>query len=437
MSTALPSIARRLSWTLLAAALASSLAVAAAVWLAVRQEVDELLDDTLQGAAEAMRPHLSHEPGGLLADAAATERASNRYAWQVVEYGHDATPRVLQRSSRAPSEPLGATPSAGFADRTGWRVFGTAVGEGGRMLYVAQSREEQVEATLEVVLHAALATLAIALMSHLWLRLRVAGELAPLQRLGERLRGHDLLAPGATLGAAERAELQPMHQAIDQLALQLNRRLAQERAFSAHAAHALRTPLAGIDAQLAVALREAPEALQPRLQRVRSAAQRLQRVVAALLALFRSGVELRREPVRLADLLARMPVDGLSLQVDPQARVDADPDLLAAALMNLLDNALRHGGRQVRVRTDGGGAVEVADDGPGVNAARRASLRQALEGEPADGDASGSAPAASGLGLRLAHLVARAHGGRLELPDTDTGFVARLHLGPGAPATRA
>jgi signal transduction histidine kinase len=299
-------------------------------------------------------------------------------------------------------------------------VFGTAVGQGGRMLYVAQSREEQVEATLEVVLHAALATLAIALLSHLWLRLRVAGELAPLQRLGERLRGHDLLAPGATLGAAERAELQPMHQAIDQLALQLGQRLAQERAFSAHAAHALRTPLAGIDAQLAVALREAPDSLQPRLQRVRTATGRLQRVVAALLALFRSGVELQRAPQHLAALLARLPVDGLSVAVDPGAEVDADADLLAAALMNLLDNALRHGAQAVQVRVAAPGVVEVADDGPGVDAPRLAALRQRI--------ASGDAGGASGLGLVLAHLVARAHGGRLELPGSERGFVVRLHL---------
>ncbi|MCB1995521.1 MAG: HAMP domain-containing histidine kinase [Burkholderiaceae bacterium] len=425
MAPTLPSIARRLAWTLLAAALASSIAVSLAVWLAVRHEVDELLDDTLQGAAEAMRPHLAHEvPHG--AGDGIVDRASNRYAWQVVEHGPDGQARVVQRSSRAPGSALSATPCAGFADRPGWRVFGTAIGRDGRMLYVAQSREEQIEATLEIVMQAALATLAIALLSHLWLRVRVAGELEPLQRLGARLRGHDLLAPGATLGAAERLELQPVHQAVDLLAAQLGRRLAQERAFSAHAAHALRTPLAGIDAQLAVALREAPETLQPRLQRVRAAAGRLQRVVAALLTLFRSGVELQRAPLRLDALLARLPVDGLVITVAPDAEVLADADLLAAALMNLLDNAVRHGAHEVQVRLAAPGIVEVADDGPGVDAERRAVLRQALEsGEAGDRGAS------SGLGLVLAHLVARAHGGRLELPDSEHGFIARLNLNPG------
>ncbi len=435
----LPSIARRLAWTLLAAALASSIAVSLAVWLAVRQEINELFDDTLQGAAEAMQPPMdlaALNPGRLITTETGTDTttttttttthtrpgASARYVWQLVEHGPGGRPRVLQRSSRAPAVALSATPCAGFANRPGWRVFGTAIGHDGRMLYVAQAQDEQVEATLEIVLNAAMATLAIALLSHLWLRVRVTGELAPLQRLSERLRSHDLLAPGATLGAAERAELQPMHQAVDQLAAQLVRRLAQERAFSAHAAHALRTPLAGIDAQLAVALREAPDTLQPRLQRVRAAAGRLQRVVAALLALFRSDVEPQPERLRLDALLARLPVEGLTVTATPGAEVTADPDLLAAALLNLLDNALRHGARQVQVRLAAPGVVEVADDGPGVPPERLAALRQTI--------ASGEPATASGLGLALANLVARAHGGQLELPASAQGFVARLNLTP-------
>ncbi|MBK9362956.1 MAG: hypothetical protein IPM99_18555 [Rubrivivax sp.] len=60
-----------------------------------------------------------------------------------------------------------------------------------------------------------------------------------------------------------------MHDAIEALGERLARRVANERAFGAHSAHALRTPLAGIDLQLAVAEREAPPALQPRLARAR------------------------------------------------------------------------------------------------------------------------------------------------------------------------
>lgn len=415
---ALPSIAGRLARTLLASALLWSLAVSVAVWLAVRHEVGELLDDTLQGAAEAMRPSLE---GDLLPTGHTGPMGSDRYAWQVVSHAGGRPAQVLAHSTRAPEAAFVATPTAGFAELPEWRVFGTALGHDGRMLYVAQSRAEQVEAALDVGFDAALATLAVALLAHLWLRARAVHELAPVQRLSERLQRHDLLAPGATLGPAEREELRPVHQAVDALAAQLSRRLAAERAFSAHAAHSLRTPLAGIDAQLAVALREAPEALQPRLQRARAAAGRLQRVVAALLALFRSGVELRREPLDLQALLARLPADGLEVTVPPGARIVADADLLSAALLNLLDNALRHGARTLAVSVPGPGRLQLQDDGPGVDAARRALLQAAIDG-------GGSETAGGGLGLMLASLVARAHGGSLQLLPSERGFAVELRL---------
>jgi signal transduction histidine kinase len=304
------------------------------------------------------------------------------------------------------------------------------------MLYVAQSRAEQVEASLEVGFSAALATLAVALLSHLWLRSRAVQELAPLDRLSSRLKTHDLLAPGATLGEAERMELQPVHDALDALATQLGQRLAHERAFNAHAAHALRTPLAGIDAQIAVALREAPPHLQPRLQRVRAAAGRLQRVVAALLALFRSGVSLQREAVDLPALMQRLPVDGLEVTVQATALVQADVDLLSAALLNLLDNAVRHGAHRLTIATPGPDRLLLTDDGPGVDDARRLALAAALAAEV--GGAAAADPATTqpptdpdpglGLGLKLAALVAQAHGGTLALPPTTQGFAVELDL---------
>lgn len=421
MAPALPSIGRRLARTLLVGAVVWSVAVSLAVWLAVRQEVRELLDDTLQGAAEAMQATLDDSPDAMGPLVVAPAQASDRYAWQLVDHAAGPMPRLLQASSRAPAQPFSANPMPGFADQPGWRVYGAPVGEGGRMLYVAQSQGEQMEAVWEVVFNAALATLTVALLMYLWLRLRVAQELLPLQHLSDRLRGHDLLAPGATLGPAEREELQPMHQALDELATQLARRLAQERAFSAHAAHALRTPLAGMDAQLAVALREAPPELQPRLQRVRAAADRLQRVVVVLLALFRSGVELRRETVALEALLSRLPVDGLDVQVAADACVDADPDLLAAALLNLLDNAVRHGAQCVQISLPAPQVLSLRDDGPGVSEAHRQALQAALAHDDPEGP--------TGLGLVLAHWVAQAHGGRLLLPPADQGFAVSLELG--------
>lgn len=415
---AAPSIRRRLSRAVWVGSLVCAAAVSVGVWLATEEEVDELLDDTLQASAAVLGPLLREQRADPAH--AAEVPGSSRFAWQVV----DASQQVLARSSRAPEIALAATATAGFFDAPGWRVYGTTLGGDGRTLYVAQTRVERAEAQFEVAMNSVLAALAVSLLGYFWLRSRLRHELVPLQRLSQRLLEHEPLAPGATLGPAERSELQPVHSAIDQLGQRLSKRLAQERAFTAHAAHALRTPLAGIDAQLAVSLRECPEALRPRLQRAREAAGRLQRVVAALLTLFRSDGDIERQAVDLDRLLRQFPLERVQVEVDAALPLQADVDLLAAALANLLDNAQRHGASHIQVSTPAPHTLRLDDDGPGISAEHRQALTSALDAQAYD--------VVPGLGLTLADLVARAHGGRLRLvdPAQGRGFAVELALAP-------
>ncbi|MBL8391282.1 MAG: sensor histidine kinase, partial [Candidatus Accumulibacter sp.] len=321
--------------------------------------------------------------------------------------------------------PLRPVPSGGFSDSDEWRVFGIPLADGRRWLYVAQTHAERQEALAETALSAALATLAIALLAQVWLQAQIRHELLPLQRLAQLLSGRDLEDIGDALGAAERSELQPVHTAIDELTRRLAARLAREHAFSGHAAHSLRTPLAGIDAQLAVALRESPASLQPRLQRVRAAARRLHRVVTALLMLFRSSAAVHPQELDVAEMIPRLAVEGLTFELPARLRLTADADLLAAALLNLFDNSLRHGATRVRLSLPDSNVLRVHDDGTGVSPEQRASLQTALSGRV---DASGG-----GLGLLLVELVARAHGGSLQLPVVEHGFAADLHFSPLQP----
>lgn len=421
MSTrAPPSIHGRLGNALLLWTVLWGLGVALAVGYAAQTEVDELLDESQQATAAVLASALrvAYRDGGPgLATAPLPAGGEGDFAWQLVA----ADGVVLQRSANAPVSAYRRAATAGFNTLGDWRVFGSAMGSDGRMLYVAHAVRERKDAQAEVALSAALAALSIGLLGHWWLRVRVRHELRPLERLTDRLERHDPLDRAHPLGAAERAELDPVHAAIDQLGQRLARRVAHERAFAAHAAHALRTPLAGIDAQLAVALRESTPAVQQRLQRVREAAGRLQRVVQALLDLFRVGGDAQRRAVNLKALLAHLPVEGLEVTVQGDGPLHADPDLLAAALANLLDNAKRHGARSVVVSGLAPGVVRVHDDGPGATPERLQALREALRLQDYDGP--------TGLGLMLADLVARSHGGALSLPSVARGFAAELSLG--------
>ena len=418
-----PSIRARLANALAVWSLVWGVAVGLAVWAAASYEVDELMDETLESSAELLGsltlPMLRSAAGEPRLTAEATPDV-HHYAWQVV----DAQGTVVWRSDLAPDHPWRRSATPGFSHSGDWRLFGRPLAPGGPMLYVAQSQEERDEARLAVALGAVGAALVVSLIGHVGLRKQVRRELQPLQTLSDQVSRLDVGgdAVPASLAPAERQELRPLTDAIEALATRLSDRLGAERAFSAHAAHALRTPLAGIDAQLAVLLKEAPQPLRERLQRVRGGAARLQAVVAALLGLFRASTDLQRQPVDLPCLVARLPVAGLSVRcLPPAAPLVADEDLLAAALSNLLDNAVRHGARQLTLELPSANCLRLADDGPGLAPDRLAALQAALDAQAYDGS--------TGLGLLLADRVARAHGGRLALSAGEPGLVVELDLG--------
>ena len=112
----------------------------------------------------------------------------------------------------------------------------------------------------------------------------------------------------------------------------------------------------------------------------------------------------------LAALQATHPAAETNLQVDGTPYVAAD-DLLSRAFSNLLSNAVEHNPADdptvsvtvttapERVR------IVVADDGPGVPAAKRAELF-----EPGEGD--------HGFGLHLVQMLVRRYGGEVELSET-------------------
>jgi signal transduction histidine kinase len=416
-----PSIRARLMRALAGWSLACGLAVGASVWLTATNEVNELLDDALQSSAEligALVTDLPDNNGHAIATSVRLP-ASERFAWQVAR----SDGSLLARSARAPESPWYPSARPGLGRRGDWHLFGIPLGDDGRMLYVAQTVAERREALGEVALGAVLSALAVGLLSLLWMGSRLRAELRPLSALSERLERWNLEPDQAAsaLGMPERRELRPVHRALQALAERLSERIANERAVAAHAAHALRTPLAGIDAQLAVALLESPAPLRERLQGVRAAAVRLQGVVAALLGLFRSGLEVRRVEVDVGAMLARLSAPGLDVSVEPNEPVLADADLLAGALVNLLDNARRHGASRVRIEVRAG-LLRIRDDGPGVDSARRLALNQALERQAYDG--------VTGLGLMMANRVARAHGGTLKLRKSAEGFELELALAP-------
>jgi signal transduction histidine kinase len=111
------------------------------------------------------------------------------------------------------------------------------------------------------------------------------------------------------------------------------------------------------------------------------------------------------------------------------------PNVLARALSNIVDNAVKHGSAvTVSLRVLGGSAlaIEVCDDGPGIPPP----LREKVFDPFFKGDAARSAVVRSGfgLGLSIARDVVRGHGGEIFLLDRrPRGLIVRVRL-PGETA---
>jgi signal transduction histidine kinase len=102
--------------------------------------------------------------------------------------------------------------------------------------------------------------------------------------------------------------------------------------------------------------------------------------------------------------------------------------LLAQALSNLLENAIRYGstGGEIRVNVGPGERlirVEVGDRGPGIPAERRAEARRRFGRLDSSRSDEGA-----GLGLALAEAIAHLHEGQLVLEDNGPGLKTVLEL---------
>lgn len=214
------------------------------------------------------------------------------------------------------------------------------------------------------------------------------------------------------------------------------------------AAHDLRSPMHRMRLRMEQALGAEPPAGPERdtLELLLRDVDQMQRVLTALLQIAEaeSGtVGARPEPVALDHMLDELgelyqpqaEQQGITFTVscEPGSRVLGHRQLLAQAVANLIDNALKFtpAGGRVALRTqgtDGRLIISVADSGPGIPSEDRSRAVEPFvrlsNAPPRDG---------SGLGLNLAAAVARLHGGSLRLEDNDPGLVARLDLPVGAP----
>jgi signal transduction histidine kinase len=201
-----------------------------------------------------------------------------------------------------------------------------------------------------------------------------------------------------------------------------------QRQFLATAAHELRTPLAVLTLEL-------DRMSGPTLPALRADIEHMTRLVNQLLLVARldalpspafAGIDMAEIARSVVSRLAPLAIpQGKSLEVvaagDAHGRGDAD--MLADALRNVVENAMRHApsASVVRITAGPGPRFVVEDAGPGISPEDRARLNQRLWVSP---KRSGSG---AGLGLFIVGKILRAHGGTVEIGTSALGG-ARVEL---------
>lgn len=295
---------------------------------------------------------------------------------------------------------------------------------------VAETTIARSQLTQTLILRSALRLAVLVLSAAIIVWFAVTASLAPLYRLRNAIarRTPDDLSP---IEDTVPKEVRGLVDTVNSFMTRLGGALDGLKHFTGNASHQLRTPLAIVRTQLALAGRAETLADARSAAAIGDAAvANAERVLAQLLLLARIDQATSDRVVfplvdltglardLTADHVLRAHAAGIDLGFDGAAPVfvAADALLLGELLGNLIENALAYAGAgaevTVRVLQSADGALlEVEDNGPGIPEAARPAARQRFaRGAPAE-------KPGAGLGLPIVEEIATLFGASLQLGE--------------------
>jgi len=332
------------------------------------------------------------------------------------------------------SPELAGLPLGNHEDWSSGRELHVAVrGADGQRYVLVYDESEHRERESAVITAVVIGDLMLVALSFI-LVYAIAGRMTRgLETLAERVEGERDDTPFAQESLD--AELLAVARALDRAEARQAAVLARERDFSANLSHELRTPLAGIrsDAEMLLTDRTLSDKAHRRAERIIATTDRTTILAHSLLLLAREARPQIVEPVNLGAAVrhawsrlhpAGAQAEALTIRIDPQAEVAADPNLLALVLHNLLENALRHGeGHAIEVVQEGR-RLEVRDRGAGFGAEDPMRCFERFR--------RGGGKPGHGLGLALVRHICTACGWTVRAANRpDGGACLTVDFGPG------
>lgn len=227
-------------------------------------------------------------------------------------------------------------------------------------------------------------------------------------------------------------ELGQLGTAFNDTLTRLENSFEQLRRFTADASHELRTPLTAIRSVGEVALSKggSENYYRDTIGSMLEEVDRLTRLVEALLTISRADalniqlqksavllLGLAQEAAALLEVLAEEKNQSIVVEGDPSVSIQADRLILRQALINLIDNAVKHSpaGGKIRVNvyaSHGNAVVEVRDSGPGIPPEH---AERVFERFYRVDKARSRAEGGAGLGLSIVQWAVSAHSGKVEI----------------------
>ena len=233
-------------------------------------------------------------------------------------------------------------------------------------------------------------------------------------------------------------ELGRLAVAINQLSARLGGYLGGQRRFLGDISHELNTPLARLDVALGILEGQVEDPDRELVADAQDEVRLMSQLVAELLAFAKAGMkgqEVRLSPVLLLPVVEAVVAREASghdivIDADPTLSVEAQPQLLARAVANLVRNAVRYAAQagpiSVSARAAGDEvAITVRDHGTGVPADAIPRLFEPFFRIEADRD---RATGGAGLGLAIVKTCVDACQGQVEARNLSPGFEVEIRL---------